>query len=184
MAVGRFGISGPINFRVALVFVVNSGLKKKDGAMDAQNNRRKCERQALDPPGLGYLLTEDSGYKSGTAIIDPPLNLYVDVLNTCRGGAAVKTPRPIEPDTAVSLLTYNDGEKLWYVSQGEVKWTIRVSGPFNNFLVGLEIKTHAEAGEKLSLAAECTEILNPSDLDSSIEPSCWPPFRAKPCVQF
>ncbi len=53
--------------------------------MDTQNNRRKCERQALDPPGLGYLLAEDPGYKSGTALIDPPLNLYVDVLNTCRG---------------------------------------------------------------------------------------------------
>jgi predicted Ser/Thr protein kinase len=133
--------------------------------MGAQDNRRKCERQALDPPGLGYLLTEDPGHKSGTAVIDPPLNLYVDVLNTCRGGAAVQTPRPIEPDTAVSLLTYNEGEKLWYVSQGEVKWTISVSGPFNNFLAGLEIKKHGEAGEKLSLAAECTEILNPSDFE-------------------
>jgi len=133
--------------------------------MDTQNNRRKCERQALEPPGLGYLLAEDPGYKSGTALIDPPLNLYVNVLNTCRGGAALKAPKLIEPDTAVSLLTYNDSEKLWYVSQGEVKWTIKVSDPFNNFLVGLEINKHEEAGDKHSLAAGSTEIFKPFDFE-------------------
>jgi CRP-like cAMP-binding protein len=41
--------------------------------MEAKNNRRKSQRQALDPPELGYLLTEDPGYKSGTTMIDPPV---------------------------------------------------------------------------------------------------------------
>ena len=81
--------------------------------MDDQINRRQWERQAFDPPGLGYLLTEDSGYKSGTTIIDPPENLYLDLLNQCQGGAAIKSPKLIEPDTAVSLLAYDDDEKLW-----------------------------------------------------------------------
>ena len=62
--------------------------------MDAKSNRRKFKRQALDPPELGYLLTEDPGYKPGTTIIDPPVTLYVDVLNKCQGGAALKIPGP------------------------------------------------------------------------------------------
>ena len=41
--------------------------------MEAKNNRRKSQRQALDPPELGYLLTEDPGYKPGTTMIDPPV---------------------------------------------------------------------------------------------------------------
>ena len=61
--------------------------------MEAKNNRRKFQRQALDPPELGYLLTEDPGYKPGTTMIDPPVALYVYLLNKCQGGAALKTPR-------------------------------------------------------------------------------------------
>jgi len=131
--------------------------------MDDENNRRKCKRQALDPPELGYLLTESPGYKQGTTIIDPPLTLYVDVLNKSQVGAALKMPRPIEPETAVSLLTYNDDEKLWYVSQGDVKWVEKASDPFNNFLVGLEISKQEKTSGKISPAVECPGLPDPSD---------------------
>jgi hypothetical protein len=89
--------------------------------MPDQHNRRKWERQTLNPPELGYLLSEDLEYKSGTAFIDPPQSLYVDLLNKGQGGAALKTARRMEPDTAVRLLTYNTNEKMWYVGRGEVR---------------------------------------------------------------
>ena len=130
--------------------------------MNDKNNRRKYKRQALDPPELGYLLTESPGYKQGTTIIDPPVTLYVDVLNKSQVGAALKMPRPIEPETAVSLSTYNDDEKLWYVSQGEVKWVEKASDPFNNFLVGLEISKQEKTNGKISPAVECPGLPDPS----------------------
>ena len=80
--------------------------------MPDQHNRRKWERQTLNPPELGYLLSEDLEYKSGTAFIDPPQSLYVDLLNKGQEGAALKTARRMEPDTAVRLLTYNTNEKM------------------------------------------------------------------------
>jgi serine/threonine protein kinase len=133
--------------------------------MTDQHNRRIWERQALDPPELGYLLAEDSGYESGTALIAPPESLYVDLLNISQGGAAFKSPKHIEPDTAVSLVTYDYEEKLWYVSRGEVKWIKKEPDPLKDFLVGLEIKNQEEAAEKMSLPAECREIPNPSDFE-------------------
>jgi serine/threonine protein kinase len=131
--------------------------------MNDKNNRRQYQRHAQDPPELGYLLTEDPGYKPGTTMIDPSRTLYVDVLNKCRGGAAFRTPRPIEPETTVSLLTYSDTEKLWYVSRGEVKWVEKASDPFNNFVAGLEISKQEKTSEKISPVVECPELPDPSD---------------------
>jgi len=140
-------------------------IEQKDNTMDAQNNRRKCERHELEPPELGYLLTEHSGYESGTALIAPPLNLYVDVINMCRGGAAFRAPKSIEADTAVSLLVYKDSEKLWYLYRGKVRWTAKVSDSSKAFLVGLEIKAHSEAGVEISQSTGNTRIPSPPDFE-------------------
>ena len=133
--------------------------------MDDKSNRRKWSRQALDPPELGYLLTEDPGYKAGTTLIDTPVALYVDLINKSRGGAALKAPRLIEPDTAVSLLTYNDIEKLWYAFQGEVKWVEKETDSSHNYMVGLEISRQEKPGRKSTPPVECPVIPNPSDFE-------------------
>ena len=133
--------------------------------MEGQSNRRKWDRKTLDPPELGYLLTEDAGYESGTAFIDPPESLYVDLLNKCQGGAALKTAKPIEPETTVSLLSYNHHENLWQVFRAEVKWTKEVAGHPKGFLVGVAIKKQNENPEDLEIASECREFPNPSDVE-------------------
>jgi serine/threonine protein kinase len=133
--------------------------------MPDQHNRRKWDRQTLDPPELGYLLSEDLEYKSGTAFIDPPQSLYVDLLNKGQGGAALKTAWRIEPDTAVRLLTYNTNEKLCYVCRGEVRWLKPQSDPSGDFRVGLEITKQEAVRENIALGAECREIPNPSDFE-------------------
>jgi serine/threonine protein kinase len=60
-------------------------------------------------------------------------------------------------------VAYNDNEKLWYVSQGEVKWVEKISGPLNNFLVGLEISKQESTGEQITPAIESPGFPNPSD---------------------
>jgi serine/threonine protein kinase len=133
--------------------------------MESQPNRRKWDREILDPPELGYLLTEGPGYESGTAFIDPPEILYVDLLNKCKDGAALKTAKKIAPATTFSLFCYNHSEKLWQVFRGEAKWTRPVSEQPNNYLVGAKIKKQSETRENIDLAAECREIPDPSDFE-------------------
>jgi CRP-like cAMP-binding protein len=132
--------------------------------MESQPNRRRWNREDLEPPGLGYLLTEDPGYESGTAFIDPPENLYVDLLNKCRGGAALKTGKPILPDTTVSLVSYDRREKSWQIFRGETRWVREVAGTPRNFLVGLELEPHDERPANHELDLECRELPNPSDI--------------------
>ena len=133
--------------------------------MDDKSNHRKSRRQALAPPELGYLLTEDPGHKAGTTLIDTPVALYVDLINKSRGGAALKASRPIEPETTVSLMTYNEIEKLWYPFHGEVKWVEKAADSSYNYMVGLEIERQKKADRKLSPDVECPGILNPSDFE-------------------
>ncbi len=133
--------------------------------MDEKSNRRKWERQALDPPELGYLLTEDPGYKTGTTLVDPPVALYVDLVNKSRRGAAVKVSRVMEPETAVRLLTYDDIEKFWYAFQGNVKWVKKETDASADYMVGLEIAGQDEPGWKKAPLFDCPGIPNPSDFE-------------------
>ena len=110
-------------------------------------------------------VTEDSGYEAGTAFIDPPDILYVDLLNKSQGGTALKTSKSIKPDTTVSLLSYNHRGDIWQLFRGEAKWSKAVSEQSNCFLVGVAIKKDSETGKNIAIPPECRKFPNPSDIE-------------------
>ena len=92
--------------------------------MSAQLSRRRDQRIDLDPPEVGILFLEESGYVPGTRLAPSPKKLFVDLINRSNAGVGIRTENKIEPATVFYLSAYNKTEKTWDLFVGEAKWIL------------------------------------------------------------
>ena len=104
--------------------------------MQVEKDRRKWIRQELDPPQVGILATEDQGYEASTNRVNPPLCLYVDLLNKSAGGAVLKLEKDLARGSRFYLKTFSDRRNVWEFFRGEARWISKISDTATYFLVG------------------------------------------------
>ena len=134
--------------------------------MQVEEDRRKWIREELDPPQVGILATEDHEYEAGTNLINPPLCLYVDLLNKSTGGAVLKLEKGLEEGSRFSLHTFSDRRKVWESFRGEARWISEISDTTNYFLVGTEYLNLKDDDKQRLPSLESRQIPLPDDYTS------------------
>lgn len=134
--------------------------------MQVEKDRRKWIRQELNPPQIGILATEDQGYQAGTNLVNPPLCLYVDLLNKSSGGAVLKLEKGLEQGSTFYLQTFSDRRNAWESFRGEARWTSAISDTSTHYLVGTEYLNLKTDDEQRLPSLGSGQIPCPDDYES------------------
>ena len=113
---------------------------EKEDPMSERNSKRRSDRIDLEPPEIGILFLEETGYVSGTTLAPPPRKIFVDLMNRSLEGVGIKTEEKIEPATAFYLRAFNKARKAWELFEGETKWILPVVDKGLRHKLGAEIK--------------------------------------------
>ena len=108
--------------------------------MSGQYSPRCSDRLNLDPPEVGILYLEETGYVSGTTLAHPPRKLFVDLMNRSPEGVGLQTEKRIDPATAFFLHEFNKLEKKWELFEGQTRWIVKDGKKDICHKVGAELK--------------------------------------------
>ena len=108
--------------------------------MNEQISRRRSQRADLNPPEVGILFLEETGYISGTNLAPPSRKIFVDLMNRSAEGIGIKTQMRIEPATVFYLSAFNTNEKTWEFFEGQTKWIQTDSDNGLRHRLGAELK--------------------------------------------
>ena len=108
--------------------------------MNSPQDRRRCSREVLPIPEIGFLNKEFMGHEPESALEEPSDSLYVDICDVSQGGLLIKSEKRIESNCLLQLQIYNSSEKLWKFSRGNVRWIKNDPSKLNYYQIGVQIQ--------------------------------------------
>ena len=107
--------------------------------MEALHSQRRYRRIDLEPPEIGILISENTGYVFGTSIAPQPQKLFVDIMNRSHAGVGIRTEKEFDPNSVFYLRTYNKKNKRWDLSEGRTRWIVKDAGEGVHHKIGAEL---------------------------------------------
>jgi len=116
--------------------------------MNDLNQRRRNPRTKLNPPEIGILYLENTGFESGETTVQTPHKEFVDMLNRSENGVSLKLAHTVCPETTFNLIAYSRLRKNWELLQGKTKWIETATKNQMFHQIGAEVQ-HDEMNYKL-----------------------------------